>query len=200
MAELVAERELTNPIVLALPRGGVPVASVVAMRLGAPLDVFVARKLGAPGHRELGIGAIAECGGRVVNHDLVERLGVTAEQLAAIEAEETSELERRAHAYRDGRPLPPLADRDVVIVDDGLATGVTGQAALAGVRTLAPRRLILAAPVAGEESFDRLRVVADDVVCVVVSSMFGAVGSWYDRFGQTTDEEVRALLSPSEQR
>lgn len=180
LGERVAGLGLDDPVVLALPRGGVPVACEVARALGAPFDVIVARKVGAPGRPELGIGAVAE-------GDFVVGVPDAPE-------ETWEELQRRVQLYRDGRPLPDLAGRDVVVVDDGLATGVTAAAALLSVRSHGPRRLVLAVPVGVPETVARLDA---EVVCLAAPRNFVAVGQWYDDFSQTTDEEVLAFLRPA---
>lgn len=195
LAELLAAVELADPVVLALPRGGVPVAWVVAKRLGAPLDVFVARKVGAPGHEELGIGAVAEGTHDVAWTDSALQLGLTDSQLVELAEQTRADVRRRVLTYRGTAALPALADKDVILVDDGLATGVTADAALRAVRQQQPRRLILAVPVGARETVERLAQVADQVVCVMTPEAFFAVGEWYDDFRQTTDQEVRDLLS-----
>ena len=195
LAEIVRGLALADPVVLALPRGGVPVGHEVATAIGADLEVVVARKVGAPGHEEFGIGAIAEGGGVVANVDALRALGISDDRFAALAEREQAELERRVARYRGTRPLPALAGRDVVIVDDGLATGVTAEAALLAVRTRQPRRLVLAVPVAAPESVRRLSAVADEVIAVQVPPSFSAVGQWYDVFDQTTDAEVVDLLT-----
>lgn len=188
-------RDLVDPVILGLPRGGVPVAAEVAGALGAPLDVVMARKLGAPGQPELGVGAVAEGGAQVVDEATVVGLGITDDQLAQTIAAEREELARRVRAYRGGRSLPDLSDRDVVVVDDGLATGVTAEAALLGLRALGAHRLVLAIPVATPAGVRRLVATADQVVCLAAPDELRAVGQWYDDFAQTTDEEVLALLA-----
>jgi predicted phosphoribosyltransferase len=195
LAALLADAGLQDPLVLALPRGGVPVAYEIATALGAPLDVFVARKVGAPGHPEYGIGAVAEGGTGVVDAWAAQALGLTQEDFDRRAADEQREVERRVQEYRGERRLPALAGRDVVLVDDGLATGVTAEAALRALRAQEPRRLILAVPVCAPETARRLRGLADEVICVASPPDFRAVGLWYDDFGQTSDEEVRDLLA-----
>lgn len=195
LAAALAGLGLHDPVVLALPRGGVPVAAEVAGALGAPLDVLVARKVGAPGHREYGIGAIAEGGVAVADESALRALGVTAAQYQELAAAEQAELDRRVRRYRADRPLPALAGRDVVLVDDGLATGMTAEAALRSIRDRASGRVVLAVPVGAPEAVDRLAGVAE-VVCLARPDDFRAVGRWYERFDQTADEEVLALLDP----
>lgn len=186
LGEAVAALHLAAPIVLGMPRGGVAVAAPVAFRLDAPLDVVVACKIGAPGHAELGVGAAAEDG-------IVVWIGPSdADGQARAEAE----VERRVASYRGGRPQPPVSGRSVVVVDDGLATGVTAEAALRWVRSHGPDRLVLAVPVGAPDTVRRLQGtgLADDVVCLLQPPGFGAVGAWYDDFDQTSDEEVHRLL------
>lgn len=183
-------------LVLALPRGGVPVGFAVAQALRAPLDVFVVRKLGAPDQPELAIGAIASGGVRVVNVETVRTLGLSPAQVDAITAREQRELERRERAYRDGRPGAEVRGRTVLLVDDGLATGATMRAALGALRQCQPARLVVAVPVAAEETCRQLRTkgVADAVVCVHTPPFFHAVGQCYEDFSQVTDAEVRGWL------
>src|SRR5438093_424686 len=184
-------------IVLALPRGGVPVGYEVARALGVPVDVFLVRKLGTPGREELAMGAIASGGVRVLNADVVRALGITPDEIAEAAAREAEELRRREEAYRDGRPAPDLRGKTVILVDDGLATGSTMRAAVAAVRKLGPARVVVAVPVGATETCEEFRSVADDVVCVDTPEPFFAVGNWYEDFAQTTDDEVRELLARS---
>jgi predicted phosphoribosyltransferase len=181
-------------VVLALPRGGVPVAWEVARELGAPLDVFVVRKLGTPGHRELAMGAIASGGVRVLNEEVVRSYGVSPQSIERVADEELQELERREGAYRNGRPPLPLAGKVVILVDDGLATGSTMRAAVQAVRLHEPARVVVAVPVGASDTCAELRHLADEVICARTPEPFSAVGVWYRDFDQTTDEEVRALL------
>ena len=181
-------------VVLALPRGGVPVAWEVARVLGAPLDVFVVRKLGTPGHRELAMGAIASGGVRVLNEEVVRVYGVSPQSIERVANEELQELERRERAYRNGRPPLPLAGKVVILVDDGLATGSTMRAAVEAVRLHGPARIVVAVPVGASDTCAELRHLADEVICARTPEPFSAVGLWYRDFDQTTDEEVRALL------
>src|SRR3954471_20363002 len=182
-------------VVLALPRGGVPVAYQVATELGVPLDVFLVRKLGIPGQEELAFGAIATGGTRVLNKELIERLDLPPEWIEAIDAKERRELERRERAYRGDRPPPDLAGRTVILVDDGLATGSTMLAAVQAVREDDPAKVVVAVPIADPEVCAGLEAVADDVVCASTQRPMRAVGAWYDDFSQTTDDEGRELLA-----
>lgn len=187
-------------VVLALPRGGVPVGYEVATALGATLDVFVVRKLGLPGHPELAMGAIASGDLRVMNADVLASYPVPQEAIEAVARAEQRELERRERAYRDGRSPVPVEGRTVVLVDDGLATGSTMRAAVLAIRRLHPARVVVAAPVGAVETCHALREVADEVICALTPHPFDAVGLWYADFSQTTDEEVRQLLSRASER
>ena len=181
-------------IVLGLPRGGVPVAAVVAASLGAPLDVFTVRKIGMPGHRELGVGAVASGGCRVLNHALIAELGISDSAVGAVIAEEERELARRESIYRRGRPPLNVDGRVVILVDDGLATGSTMRAAVHALRDLDPSRIVVAVPVGSMEACRDLESVADEVVCARVPRNFIAVGRWYVDFSETSDAEVTGLL------
>jgi predicted phosphoribosyltransferase len=181
-------------LVLALPRGGVPVAYEVARALGAPLDVFLVRKLGVPGQEELAMGAIATGGVRVLNDEVVTALQIPDEVIGSVAEEEWRELERRERAYRDDRPLPQVRGRTVILIDDGLATGTTMRAAVAALRQQGPARIVVAVPVAAASSCEDLGELVDEVVCLQTPEPFYAVGSWYEDFTQTTDDEVHALL------
>ena len=184
-----------DAVVLALPRGGVPVAFEVAAELDVPLDVIVVRKLGVPSQPELGMGAIGEEGVCVLNPDVIRHLSITESALRRVEERERAELERRAERYRHGAPMTPLEGRTVVIVDDGLATGSTARAAIQVARAHGARRVVLAVPVAPQDTVDDLAAVADDVVCVASPRPFTAIGQWYRDFRQTSDDEVSRLLS-----
>jgi putative phosphoribosyl transferase len=196
LARVLAGMDLHRPVVLALPRGGVPVAAEIAEALGAPLDVFVARKIGAPGRREYGIGAIAEGGAPLFDRWAVRAMGISEDELVALADEERDELDRRVRRYRAGRPLPALQGRTVVLADDGLATGVTAEAALRALRAgdRGITDLLLAVPVCARDSAARLGSLAE-VVCLYCPEDFRAVGLWYEEFGQTSDDEVVALLA-----
>jgi len=189
----------SDVLVLALPRGGVPVAFEVARALRAPLDVFLVRKLGVPGQEELAMGAIASGGVRVVNEDVVRHLGIPPEVIDAVAAREQGELERRERAYRDERPAPDVRGRTVILVDDGLATGSTMRAAALALRQQGPARVVVAVPVASREACEEFRGEVDDIVCAATPEPFMGVGRWYEDFSQTTDEEVRELLARAQQ-
>ena len=183
-----------DPIVLAIPRGGVPVGYEVARAIDAPLDLFIARKLGAPGHEELGIGAVAPGGARFLDADAIRMLDVSDAYIEAVTRKELAELERRLHRFRGDRPPPRIEGRAVVLVDDGLATGVTAMASLGALRLQRPRRLVFAAPVCSAEGTEAVARQADTVVCVATPDRFFGVGAWYQDFTQTSDEEVVELL------
>jgi len=194
--DLIYLRDSPNLIVLALPRGGVPVGYEVARELHAPLDVFVVRKLGVPGREELAMGALASGGVRVLNPDVMSALGWYAEEMIEQATKrESEELRRREERYRGNRPFPNLSVKVVVLVDDGLATGATMRAAARAVRQRQPARLIIAVPVAAESSCREIRPEADEVVCAFTPEPFFGVGQFYEDFSQTTDEEVRILLA-----
>jgi putative phosphoribosyl transferase len=193
-AELTEYANRSDVIVLALPRGGVPVGFEVATALHAPLDVFIVRKLGLPGHEEYAIGAIATGGVRVLNEDAIRAARVTRAQLEAVTAIERRELERRERQYRGDRPPPDVAGRTVILVDDGLATGSTMRAAVEALRQEGAARVVVAVPIAPLETCDAFRDIVDDIVCARTPEPFYAVGLWYQNFSQTTDDEVRTLL------
>lgn len=197
-AELAARPDRpADPLVLALPRGGVPVGDAVARRLGAPLDVFVVRKIGAPAHPEYAIGAIAEGGTWRLDAEAAAVVGATPEEVNAVVNRERAELDRRVEVYRRGRKLPPLGDKTVVVVDDGLATGLTAEVACRALRRAGAACIVLAAPVGSPSTVRRLRAaegVADEVVCLSQPPAFHAVGQFYSDFSQTTDDEVIAIL------
>ena len=184
-------------IVLALPRGGVPVAFEVARSLRAPMDIYVVRKLGLPGEEELAIGAIASGGVRVLNRALIAHLQIPEELIERVTAQQSIELERREQLYRGTRGLIPLRGHTTILVDDGLATGATMLAAARSVRAQQPRRIVVAVPVASSSACEDIREDVDQTVCVVTPEPFLAVGAWYDDFSQTSDSEVRSLLAQS---
>lgn len=191
---LAVRKDLAGAIVLALPRGGVPVAHEVAQALGVPLDVLVVRKLGLPSQPELAMGAIASGGAVVLNEEVVRYLGGRKDALEEVKRRELAELARRERAYRGERAPLEMAGRDAIVVDDGLATGATMEAAVRALRAGGARRVIVAVPVASAAARDRIAAVADEVVCLATPMFFSAVGQWYRDFGQTTDDEVRELL------
>jgi putative phosphoribosyl transferase len=193
-AQLAGREFPKDSIVLALPRGGVPVAFEVARALGLPLDVIVVRKLGVPWQPELAMGAIASGGVRVLDEPLIRMEGVSQEDVEAVAGREEQEAERREQIYRAGRPALELRDRTVILVDDGLATGSTMQAAVKCVKSLQPAAVVVAVPVASRQACVRLRQVADECKCLAVPERFGSVGEWYQDFKQTSDAEVRDLL------
>ena len=182
-------------IVLALPRGGVPVAYEVARALGAPLDVFVVRKLGVPGHEEFAMGAIASGGTRVLDDHTIRSLGIPRDDVERVTREERRELQRRELRYRGSRPFPDLTGKTVIVVDDGLATGATMRAAVAALRQQSPSAVIAAAPVAAPATCAAVKWTANDCVCALMPDPFYGVGLWYDDFEQTSDEEVERLLA-----
>jgi putative phosphoribosyl transferase len=192
--ELTAYADRPDLLVLALPRGGVPVGYEIARALHAPLDVFVVRKLGVPGHAELAMGAIAGGGATHLNVDVIAALGIPDEVIASTIAREQRELERRERLYRGDRPRPEIEGRTIILVDDGLATGASMQAAIAALREEHPSRVVVAVPVAAAETCASLRDAADDVVCCRTPYPFHGVGVWYDDFSQLTDAGVRTLL------
>ena len=197
-ARLVELADHDDVVVLALPRGGVPVGYEVAKSLRVPLDVFVVRKLGVPGHEELAMGAIASGGVRLINHDVVDALGIPVTVLDQVTQREQAELDRRERLYRGTRPLIPLKDKTVVLVDDGLATGATMRAAATAVRQQEPARIIVAVPVGATSTCQELATEADEVICLRSPNPFVAVGLWSRDFTPTSDHEVRTLLAGNE--
>jgi putative phosphoribosyl transferase len=198
-AKLMEYAGRPDVLVLALPRGGVPVAFEVARALEAPLDIFVVRKLGVPGHEELAMGAIASGGAWVLNNDLIESLNPPFRVIQAVAARERLEIERRERAYRGNRPALEVRGRTVILVDDGLATGASMRAAVAALQRLGPGRLIVAVPTAAPSTCSELGQEVDECICVITPEPFHAVGIWYEDFSQTTDEEVRDLLQQASQ-
>jgi predicted phosphoribosyltransferase len=193
--ELSDYADQNDLLVLALPRGGVPVAYEVARALHAPLDVFMVRKLGVPGYEELAMGAIATGGLRVLDEDLIRMLDLPREVIDRVTAAEMRELERREREYRGDRPPIDVRGRTVILIDDGLATGSTMRAAIAALKKEGAKRIVVAVPVAPPETCESLKAQVDDVVCAVTPEPFRAVGLWYRDFSQTTDEEVRDLIA-----
>jgi putative phosphoribosyl transferase len=187
----------SDVIVLALPRGGVPVGYEVARALGAPLDIFLVRKLGVPGYEELAMGAVASGGVRVLNDDVVLSLHIPEYVIDAVAAWELQEVARRERVYRGDRSEPDVRGRSIILVDDGLATGSTMLAAIQALRQQQPARIVMAVPTAPPETCEEMRAQADDVVCAITPEPFYSVGLWYKDFSQTTDEEVRELVARS---
>jgi len=192
--KLLSYKDRQDALVLALPRGGVPVAFEVAQALRVPLDIFLVRKLGVPGHEELAMGAISTGGVRVLNEDTVDYLRIPEHIIDAIATEELKELKRRELAYRGNRPEPDVKGKTVIIIDDGLATGSTIRAAAQALRQQQPARIVVAVPVSAPETCDEYRIGVDEIICAVTPEPFFGVGMWYLDFSQTTDEEVRDLL------
>jgi putative phosphoribosyl transferase len=193
-ARLTEYGDRADVLVLALPRGGVPVAYEVARALHVPLDIFLVRKLGVPGHEELAMGAIASGGVRVLNEDVVRELRISPETIASVAAGEQRELERRERSYRGERPMFDVRGRTVLLIDDGLATGSTMRAAIAALRRKGPARIVVAVPVGSSETCAEFQDEADETVCARTPEPFYAVGRWYEDFTQTTDEEVHDLM------
>jgi len=183
-----------DALVLALPRGGVPVAYEVARTLNLPLDVFVVRKLGVPGHEELAMGAIASGGVRALNDSVIRDLDIPESTIDRVAVREEEELRRREHAYRGEKPAPRIAGRTVILVDDGLATGSTMKAAVAALRQQRPKAIVVAVPLAPLETCEDLKSKADEVICALTPEPFYSVGLWYENFEQTTDKEVTDLI------
>jgi putative phosphoribosyl transferase len=196
-AALAAYRGRRDLLVLALPRGGVPVACEVADALGAEVDLLIVRKLGTPGQEELAMGAIASGGVRVLNRDVIEPLRIPEHVIAETERRELREIERREAAYRGQRPRPAVASQCVILVDDGVATGATMRAGIAALRQAKPARIVVAVPVAPPDTVELLQREADEVVCLAMPEPFRAIGCWYVEFPQLTDDEVRARLGQS---
>lgn len=195
-----ALKEYTNNsqvLVLALPRGGVPVAYEISNALHAPLDVFLVRKLGVSYQEELAMGAIAMGGVTVLNSDVVQQTGVSKEEIAAVTKKEEQELNRRNERYRNNKPLPEIKNKIIVLVDDGLATGATMRAAVAALKKMNPAKIIIAVPVAPQDTLNELENLVDDVICILSPIPFFSISMWYEEFPQTSDEEVCDLLQAS---
>jgi putative phosphoribosyl transferase len=193
-SKLSAYANRSDVLVLGLPRGGVPVAAEVSKALHAPLDVCLVRKLGVPGHKELAMGAIASGGVRVLNYDVLDWLGISDDTINEATARELRELERRDRAYRGDRLPLEVRDRTIILVDDGLATGSTMRAAIAAIRQQSPQRIVIAVPVGAADTCDAIRGEVNEVVCLMLRDPLYAIGLWYEKFTQTTDEEVCKLL------
>lgn len=197
LGEALKQRYGDRPdiLVLALPRGGVPVAHEVALALNAPLDIFVVRKLGVPGHEELAMGAIATGGAIVFNEEVLASMSIPRSSIDSVIARERVELERREHEYRGNRPAPGIQGKTVILVDDGLATGASMHAAVKAIRALGPAAVVIGVPVAAASTCSRLHAFVDDVVCLITPEPFYSVSAWYEDFSQTTDQEVYNLVS-----
>jgi putative phosphoribosyl transferase len=193
--KLLKYRDEPNTLVLALPRGGVPVALEVAKALNLPMDLFLVRKLGVPNHEELALGAVATGGVRVLNPKVIETFHVSKAELDAVIDAELKELERRQRAYRPNRPLPQIQDKTVILIDDGLATGATMRAAILALRQKQPKQIVVGVPTAAAETCDEFRNYVDEIVCAIAPEQFYAVGLWYKNFAQVSDEEVHSLLA-----
>ncbi|MEW6208597.1 MAG: phosphoribosyltransferase family protein [Acidobacteriota bacterium] len=198
--KLAAYANRSDVLVLALPRGGVPVGFEIARALNAPLDVFLVRKLGVPGQEELAMGAIARGGARLLNRDAIENLAITEDEIRAVEAREREELERRERAYRGGRPAPEVEGRTVILVDDGIATGSTMRVAIKALRKLRAARIVIAVAVGPLSTIEELKREADEVVAVLTPEMLYAISPWYEHFPQVTDLEVYDLLEMADPR
>ncbi len=196
--ELLHYANRPDVIVLALPRGGVPVAYEVAVALNVPLDIFIVRKLGLPGQEELAIGAIASGGIRVLNEEIIDNLNIPEEVIDHVAQRELQELQRRERIYRGDRPAPEIFDCIAILIDDGLATGASMRAAVAGVRAQNPKRIVVAVPTAARETCEAFESEVDEIVCAITPEPFVGVGWWYEDFSQTTDEGVRLFLEDVE--
>ena len=198
LAKLLAEyKDKEKTIVLGLPRGGVPVAHTIATELHLPLDVFLVRKLGVPGHEELAFGAIADGGETVTNHEIIEHLNISDEIINSVIYHQITVLNERAHLYRKNRKSLSIFGKTIILVDDGLATGSTIEAAIKALRQQRPEKIVVAVPVAPPESLHRIALLADQTICPLVPHLFYSVGLWYENFGQTSDDEVVNLLEGS---
>jgi len=195
LATRLQQSSYRHPLIVGLPRGGVPVAARIALALKAPLEVLIVRKLGVPGHEEFAVGALASGDVSVLDESLVKRLAIDDRTLQRVIDRERGELKRREARFRGERSFPSLSGRDVIVVDDGIATGSTMRAALQAIRKLGAQRCVLAVPVAPADSLESLRSEADETICLATPEDFSAVGQWYQRVDQTDDEEVRACLA-----
>ena len=197
-AKLVAYADHSDVLVLALPRGGVPIGFEIAKQLQSPLDVCLVRKLGVPGREELAMGALATGGVTVINEEVVNWLNISPETIEQVTAAQQQELERRDRAYRGDRPVPQICDRTIILVDDGIATGSTLGAAIMALRQQQPKRIIVAVPVAPLSVYQQLKAEVEGIVCLITPESFHSLSRWYKDFSQTTDEEVRSLLAANE--
>ncbi|HEY9861611.1 MAG TPA: phosphoribosyltransferase [Candidatus Obscuribacterales bacterium] len=201
LASLLSQySDRADVLVLGLPRGGVPIAFEIAAALHAPLDIFLVRKLGVPGHEELAMGAIASGDVRVLNQDVVEMEYVSDAALEQVTQSEQQELQRREHLYRGDRPVLPIQDQTVILVDDGLATGATMRAAVMAVRQQEPKEIVVAVPVGARQAYEQISPQVDAIICAVMPERFNSVGAWYEEFPQTSDREVCELLQRAQER
>ncbi|MBW4448420.1 MAG: phosphoribosyltransferase [Spirirestis rafaelensis WJT71-NPBG6] len=198
--KLVAYANRSDALVLALPRGGVPVAFEVAKALNAPLDVFVVRKLGVPGQKELAMGAIADGGVRILNEDIIRDEKIDPEAIEKVTVEEQQELQRRQNLYRGDRPKPVIQGRTILLIDDGLATGATMRAAIAALHKQQPAKIVVGVPTSSPQTCQEIKSQVDEIICAQTPSPFYSVGFWYEKFPQTTDQEVRDLLNQAANR
>lgn len=198
LAEKLKSEQIKNPFIFGIPRGGVVVAAEIAQELKVPFDAVICRKLGVPVHPELGFGAIADDRIIVLNDALIKSIKITPDTIKAVKHAEEMELARRIELFRKGKKMPDISKNNAIIVDDGIATGVTVKAAIAYLRTLNPLSIIVAAPVCAKDSYDEIKGIADREICLSVSENFYAVGQFYQDFPQTTDEEVKNILNPEE--
>ncbi len=196
LAELLTKYQNSdNVIILGLARGGVPVAHEIAQKLNVAFDVFLVRKIGVPGHEELAMGAIASGGARIINENVVSSMNIPDDRIEEVEERERTELRRREKEFRGGRELPELKGRTVILTDDGLATGASMRAAVSAVQKLGPERIVVAVPAASRDAVESISRIADDVVSVITPEPYISVGTWYQDFGQTSDDEVKSILS-----
>lgn len=195
LGKILKKLKLENPIVLAIPRGGVVIGFEVAKILKAPLDVIIARKIGVPSQPELGMGAVAEEGVEILDKELIKSLLIPKHLVNEVIVKEKAEIERRKDLYRENKPIINLTDRVVILVDDGLATGVSAKAAIKSVRKLKPKKIIFAAPVCARDTVKKMKNSVDGLFCILTPSEFSSVGLWYQNFDQVTDEEVKELLN-----
>lgn len=194
LGKILKKYKFESPIILAIPRGGVVVGFEVAKLLKAPLDVIIARKVGVPTQPELGMGAVAEGGVKILDKDLIEQIRIPRGSVNEVIAKERAEIKRRRSLYRGNKPITNIENRVVILVDDGLATGVSARAAIESIKKLRPKKIIFAAPVCAKESEQNLRHLVDELFCILIPPGFDSVGRWYQNFDQVTDEEVKELL------
>lgn len=198
--KLMQHANRDDVMVLGLPRGGIPVAYQISKALHAPLDAFLVRKLGTPGQEELAMGAIAMGGIRIFNPEVVDSLHISKKEIEAVSAQEEAELERRNKTYREGKPVPNVKNRIVILVDDGLATGATMRAAIDALKQQQPKKIIVAVPVAPRDTYEKFKKLVDEIICLQLPAPFYSIGQWYENFPQTSDEEVLELLRENDRK